>query len=108
VRAGAETLPRAPHYTNRIHRDDAARACAHLLALERPAARYVGVDAEPADRADVLRWLAARLGVPAPRGDCDENAAPTGKRCSSALLRASGFELTFPSYREGYSALLAT
>jgi len=106
VRAGAEALPRAPHYTNRIHRDDAARACAHLLALERPAARYLGVDAEPADRADVLRWLAARLGAPAPRGVFDPNGEPTGKRCSSASLRATGFDLAFPSYREGYAALL--
>lgn len=107
VRAGAEPLPPAPHYTNRIHRDDAARACAHLLALERPAACYVGVDVEPADRADVLRWLAARLGAPAPRGAYDPLAAPTGKRCSSALLRSTGFAFTFPSYREGYAALLA-
>lgn len=107
VRSGTARLPRAPHYTNRIHRDDAARACAQLLALPAPATRYVGVDEEPADQADVLRWLAARLGAPAPPGDYDPNASPSGKRCSSARLQASGFAFAHPSFREGYAALLA-
>jgi len=107
VRSGTARLPRAPHYTNRIQRDDAARACAYLLALPSPAACYVGVDEQPADQADVLRWLAARLGTPAPPGDYDPNAAPSGKRCSSARLRASGFSFMHPGFREGYAALLA-
>jgi nucleoside-diphosphate-sugar epimerase len=107
VRSGEAQLPRAPHYANRIQRDDAARACAHLLALPEPADRYVGVDCEPADQADVLRWLAARLAAPAPRGDYDANAAPTGKCCKSARLRASGFAFQYPTYRDGYGALIA-
>jgi nucleoside-diphosphate-sugar epimerase len=104
VRRGEARLPRAPHFTNRIHRLDAARACAHLLALAEPANRYVGVDCEPADQAEVLRWIAERSGAPAPLGDYDAMAAPSGKRCSSARLRASGFAFAIPSYRDGYSA----
>jgi nucleoside-diphosphate-sugar epimerase len=107
VRNGEARLPRAPHYTNRIHRDDAARACAHLLALPAPAACYVGVDCEPADQADVLRWLAEHLGAPAPRGDYDASAAPSGKRCRSTRLRESGFAFEHPTFREGYAALIA-
>lgn len=106
ARSGAARLLPAPHFTNRIHRDDAARACAHLLALPDPAPRYVGVDEEPADQAEVLRWLAARLGAPPPSGPYDPAAPPTGKRCDSARLRASGFAFAYPSYREGYAALL--
>ena len=106
VRAGAAELPRAPHYTNRIHRDDAARACAHLLALPAPAPCYVGVDREPADQAEVLRWLAHRLGAPPPRGHHDPAAPPTGKRCSSARLCATSFTFAFPTYRDGYAALI--
>jgi len=108
VRAGTAALPGAPHYTNRIQRDDAARACAHLLGLESPAPRYVGVDSEPANQADVLRWLSARLGSAPPRGAYDANGAATGKRCRNDLLRASGFAFEFPSYREGYGALLGS
>jgi nucleoside-diphosphate-sugar epimerase len=107
VRSGAARLPLAPHFTNRIHRDDAARACAHLLALPAPASCYVGADCEPANQADVLRWLAARLGAPLPPGDYDASGAPTGKRCSSARLRASGFAFAYPTFRAGYAALLA-
>lgn len=95
-----------PRYTNRIHRDDAAGAAAHLLRLRAPRSLYLGVDAEPAPEEAVLRWLAAQLGAPAPA------AAPPGapvanKRCSSARLQRSGYALRFPSFREGYAALLA-
>jgi hypothetical protein len=58
----------------------------------------------------VLRWLAARLGAPPPRSAgpaYDSNGAASGKRCSSARLRASGFAFDYPTYREGYAALLA-
>ena len=107
VRSGAARLLTAPHFTNRIHRNDAARACAHLLALAAPVSCYVGVDCEPADQAEVLRWLALRIGAPRPRGDFDANAAPSGKRCSSARLRESGFDFKYPTYREGYTELLS-
>jgi nucleoside-diphosphate-sugar epimerase len=108
VRRREARLPRTPHYTNRIHRDDAARACAHLLTLTAPESVYVGVDHEPADQAEVLRWIAGRLGVAPPRGDYDANLPATGKRCSSARLRATGFQFHYPTFREGYGSLIAT
>jgi len=106
VRSGSARLPPGPHFTNRIHRDDAARACAHVLAQSVAAPVYIGVDEEPADQAEVLRWLAARLRAPAPAGAYDAQAPPTGKRCSSALLRASGFAFAHPTFRQGYAELL--
>jgi nucleoside-diphosphate-sugar epimerase len=116
VRSGRARLrPGPPLYTNRIHRDDCAGALAHLLALPRPDPVYVGVDREPADEADVLRWMASRLGVPAPAVSEDHAEIAAGgaprrvrgsKRCSSARLAASGYALRFPTYREGYAALI--
>jgi len=95
-----------PRYTNRIHRDDVAGALAHLLALPAPEAVYVGVDAEPADEAEVHRWLAARVGRPLPaRAGAPPVGAARGKRCSSRRLLASGYRFLFPSFREGYGAL---
>lgn len=98
----------APHYTNRIHRDDAAGAVAHLLGLADPAPTYVGVDDEPADLADVLRWIAGRMGRVLPETRDEEEAPSRGgsKRCRNALLRASGYELERPTYREGYADLI--
>jgi nucleoside-diphosphate-sugar epimerase len=99
-------------FTNRIHRDDAAAALAHLAALPEAAPCYVGVDCEPAREADVLAWLAQRLAAtarasaePARAGEVTRRARGS-KRCRNALLLASGFRFRYPTYREGYAALL--
>ena len=37
------------------------------MTLPQPNACYIGVDHEPADYCNLLRWLAAQLGAPPPR-----------------------------------------
>ena len=100
-----------PRYTNRIHRDDCAGALRHLMQLAEPEALYVGVDCEPAPEAAVYAWLAGVLGGPPPRaGSPDETADPErggNKRCRNARLLASGYAFRYPSFREGYAAVLA-
>lgn len=116
VRAGQAVIrPGPPRYVNRIHRDDAAGALRHLiercLAGAALAPVYVGVDDDPADETEVLRWLAQRLGAPAPAVAAGAEA-PGGrvrsgnKRCRNARLRATGYALAWPSFREGYGALI--
>ncbi len=97
-----------PHYTNRIHRDDAAGAIAHLLRLESPAPTYLGVDDEPTDQAEVMRWIGRQLGriVPVEADDGSSPPRSGSKRCRNTLLRASGYKFLRPSYREGYADLL--
>jgi nucleoside-diphosphate-sugar epimerase len=107
VRSGAEPLPAAPHYTNRIHRDDAAAAIAHLLELPSSDPCLLGVDSEPAERGELVRWLSARVGAPAPRAARDAAGPPSGKRCRNDRLCASGFRFRYPTFREGYGAILA-
>lgn len=104
ARAGQLAGGASRRFTNRIHQSDAAGALAHLLGLPRVAPIYVGVDCEPAAEGDVQRWLAERLGVPAPAsaGVPDEDR---GKRCSNRLLLAEGYRFRFPTFREGYGAL---
>lgn len=106
ARAGAPPADGAAAgtFTNRIHRDDAAAALAHLLARPRLAPVYLGVDCEPAPTEEVRRWLAGRLGLPA-RPAPGVPAEPRGKRCSNRLLLATGYRFRFPTYREGYGAL---
>jgi nucleoside-diphosphate-sugar epimerase len=106
VRAGQVPPASAAGFTNRIHRDDAARAIAHLLLHPDPEPLYLGVDCEPADRLDVHRWLAAELGIEA-RASAEETRRQAGsKRCSNALLLRSGFEFLYPTFREGYAEIL--
>ena len=111
VRAGkAKVQGGPPRYTNRIHRDDCAGALAHLMKMDAPDEIYVGVDDEPADRRNVLNWLADRLDVPHPReawgGDAPSGRAAMNKRCSNARLKATGYRFLYPSYREGYAGMI--
>ena len=106
----ATCVDNPPVYTNRIHRDDGAAALQHLMNLPDPQALYLGVDDEPAPQCEVLRWLARRLGVPGPTvvsaATAPEAMLRANKRCRNTRLRASGFQFRYPSYREGYTALL--
>jgi len=111
VRSGTARLREGPpRYTNRIHRDDCAGVLAHLLELAGPQPLYLGVDCEPADEALVLRWLAERLGVPPPQIGTERgtrNSRSRGnKRATNDRLLASGYRFFFPTFREGYGALL--
>lgn len=110
VRRGAAAIaPGGPRYTNRIHRDDAAGAIAHLLGLPAPASCIIGVDCEPAPEAEVLGWLARRLGVPPPphrEPPAGSRRAAGNRRCSNRRLLESGYRFAYPSYREGYGALI--
>lgn len=112
VRQGLAAYPEGPPvYANRIHRDDCVGSLCHLMTLPQPAHLYLGVDHHPADQCAVLRWLAAQLSVPPPRTEgvsgFQERSQRSNKRCSNARLVASGHVFRFPTFREGYRALLA-
>lgn len=107
VRGGEVTVPAEPLYVNRIHREDAAAAIVHLGArVACPAPVYLGADGHPVERGELLRFLADEIGVPRPPLARGANPRGNGKRCRNALLRESGFRFAYPSYREGYRALL--
>lgn len=102
VLAGESPIPTGePRYTSRIHLEDIVRAIAHLLTLEQPDPLYVGVDDDPAETATVVRWMATRLGAPEPPRR-DVPVTRSNKRCRNTRLRESGFEFTYPTFREGY------
>ena len=109
VTTGTARLPAGPQLTNRIHRDDAAAAIVHLMTRgPAPDPLYVGVDDEPVDLGEVLQFLAAELGR-----DLGASSDPGGssrggdRKLSNARLRGTGFEFAYPTFREGYRAVLA-
>jgi nucleoside-diphosphate-sugar epimerase len=110
VRAGDTRIPRGSLFTNRIHRDDAARAIVHLALHDRPPRVVIGVDDEPAQLGDVLTFIAGELGLPAPAqppGRIRDDRGKVGdRRFRNAVLRDSGFDLSYPTFREGYAAVL--
>lgn len=101
--------PEAPtQWSNRIHSDDCAAVFVHLINLHSSGASlhnlYLASDCEPVTQHDLRRWLAARMGI-----SLQERAvAPApSRRCSNSRLLDSGFSFIYPSFREGYSALLS-
>jgi nucleoside-diphosphate-sugar epimerase len=99
------------HFTNRIHRDDAAGMLRHLLLHPSPESLYLGVDDEPAEEAELYKWLAEQVGAAAPKEEA-EGTAPLrrrtvgSKRCSNRRLRESGYSFRYPTYRDGYAELI--
>ena len=108
VRDGRALRPERVVHTNRIHRDDAAAALLHLSVLPSdPAACYLGVDDEPAPLGEVVAFLAAELGLPTPPVGDVRRSRGGDKRGRNTRLRGTGWVPAYPSYREGYRAVLA-
>ena len=111
VRDGTATCHDGPvAFTNRIHRDDCAGVLRHLASIPDPLPLYLAADNEPADNATVLRWLAEQLHKPVPptrpAAGLSSWERGSSKRCRNDRLIASGYRLRFPTFREGYGAIL--
>lgn len=111
IRNGTAKYTRLPLYTNRIHLDDCAGMLSHLMTIDEPERLYLGSDDDPATRNEVLGWLASRIGSPlrddAIEGESVERSRGS-KRCRNQKIKDSGYQLKYPSYREGYEAILAS
>jgi nucleoside-diphosphate-sugar epimerase len=96
-------------YTNRIHRDDCAGMLHHLLFLDSPEDLYLGVDNDPAEDVEVMRFLAGALGAAEPRvahGKDRARAGGSNKRCRNQRLLDSGYSFQYPTFREGYAEVI--
>jgi nucleoside-diphosphate-sugar epimerase len=117
VRTGAaEIAGSGTQHLNLAHRDDICAAV--LAAFAAPASLSGGIfnvaDDAPAPKAEVVRWLAEQLGRQAPRftgGAASARrgfAAPPDRLISNAKLKATlGWKPRYPSFREGYAAILS-
>jgi len=113
VRAG-EVAGHGGHHLNLAHRDD---ICAAIWAAFGAPATVTGevfnvADNAPATKSDAVAWLAARLGVAPSRF----TGLPAGGRravtpdriiLNTKLKVMLGWAPRYPSFREGYAALLA-
>lgn len=110
VRAGKWADAEPPVYTNRIHAEDAAGLLAHLLEADAGGTAlqdcYLGVDDEPSPLHEVVEWLRGELAVS--QREAEPGMRRDGsKRCRNDRARALGWTPRYPSYREGYAAVLA-
>ena len=94
-------------WTNRIHQDDVAGFIVHLLTqVSKPHPVYLVNDDEPVKQYEVYQWLAQQLGFELPE-DIDTEVGPRGsKRCMNKRLKDSGYQLQYPSFRDGYTSVV--
>lgn len=96
--------------SNRIHRDDVAAALVFLLRdsfCESLPATLLLSDSTPTPIGEVEAWLAQQLGVSLAYSNTATAAFRGNRRCNNQLLKDLGFNLRYPSYREGYAAMLS-
>ncbi len=117
LRAGtARRVAKPGHVFSRIHVDDIAGALCASLA--RPGAVYNLCDDNPAPGEEVVAYAATLLGVAPPPlipleaaqlSPMAESFYRDNKRVSNARIkRELGFRLTYPDYRAGLAAILAS
>lgn len=96
-------------FSNRIHRDDLSACIAQILSgqlvFSEAESIVTASDDDPATIGEVESWLADLLQVEL------TESAPTGpgrghRRCDNSRLKAGGYRFRYPSYREGYRAVL--
>jgi nucleoside-diphosphate-sugar epimerase len=102
---------------SRIHAEDIAGVLLASMARPNPGAAYNVCDDEPSPPQDVVAHAATLLGIPAPPEVPFEQAALSpmarsfyaeSKRVSNRRIKEElGYELLYPSFREGLAALLS-
>lgn len=104
VRAGQAMKHR--RITNRIHRDDLVTVLRALLESGEAPPLLHAVDTEPAPLGEVAAHIARRLGVPTPPDSSPADSRVVGKILDSARMQEFVGALRYPTFREGYDALL--
>lgn len=124
VRVG-EVAGAGTHRLNLVHRDDIVAAVWRCFALARQGDGRVGADGEgenrdiynladdgAAPKAEIVAWLAARLGVPVPRFTGTPAAGrrtitPDRVIANGKAKAVLGWHPRYPTFREGYESLLS-
>lgn len=103
-----EKWPTQHLWTNRIHEADASAFVAHLIRLKMQGqalhAHYIVTDNQPVMQHEVLQSIAQQQAWPLPPTPNLNQQA--GKRLLNRGLISSGYQLKYPTYRDGYAQVL--
>ena len=93
-------------WINMIHRDDLISAI--LTAMEAEPGIYNVADDKPVKQRSFFQWLSSQLGKPLPPEGKSTmgKRALTNKRVRNEKLKATGWTPRFPTFREGYEAII--
>jgi len=115
VRAGGVLAGDDSHRLNLVHRDDICSALWSVISAPASIANEIFnvVDRAPVTKAELVAWLADRLGLPRPtfdpaRASARRQVVPDRVILSGKLTRMLGWQPRLVDYRAGYEHLLAT
>ena len=108
---GAATIQgHGERWLNLVHRDDAVNAVIASLHSTRPKTLYNVVDDEPVTQLALFEWFSRKLSRSLPPSVSEHSNSKRGftsKRVSNRRLRSDlGFQLKYPTFREGFAAEL--
>jgi nucleoside-diphosphate-sugar epimerase len=109
VREGKGCAKQPELFTNRIHRDDCVGFLLHLInqkdnqSLEN---LYIGVDSTPVTMWNLKQWLAKMLNIDSATLTEDAVTRRNSKRCSNKLMLATGYEMRYADFRDGYRSVM--
>lgn len=114
VIAGQGTPAQPVLYSNRIHADDCAGVLAHLIKRQKNQpidSVYLATDSEPTPLYDVKQFIAEQLDIDWAGVDNDARMPArmlrSSKRCSNKKIAATGYTFIYPTFKQGYGALLS-
>jgi len=111
VAAGKGCVRKPVYWTNRIHRDDCIGFLVHLVERHTSNAGvdaiYIVSDSEPVPMWEIKNWLRNEMGVALTVGWSEADfSGKQNKRCVNKSMLVSGYQLKYPSYKEGYLSLV--
>lgn len=106
-----EVAGEGAHHLNLIHRDDICTAVwTALMTRDADGEVFNVADDHPTPKADVVSWLAERLGVASPRFTglpaSGRRAVTPDRKIANKKLKRLGWTLRHPDFRSGYAAIL--
>ncbi len=110
VRCGKQHLNESVRTTNRIHETDCIGFLLHLIKQpdqSKIASCYLASDSAPVDMNEVVKFIAAALGVIAQeKASSGPRRRGGNKRCDNSRMLSTGYQLRYPSYKHGYGEML--
>lgn len=110
VQAGQMNPASPGPYSNRIHEEDAVRACAHLvhrcLSGQPVSDCYLITDCEPVRLDDVVNWVRNQIPCQPPVSEARTGGRAGSKRCRNERLLKTGFHFRYPDFRAGYGEMI--
>lgn len=113
IRAGKlSSVVENDYITNRIHIQDCVGILEHLITLDANDLTvlplYLGSDSTPVHYSELIHWLAHAMQMELPLTGGEQTPRVGSKRCVNTRLIESGYHFIYPSYQEGFRALLNT